>query len=218
MKIFLFALLTALVFTSCTLEQHINFNDDYSGRYEFTMDFSAMKGFMDAAAEEEGEAPQSLTEDMNVDSVVQALNSAPGLSNAVVSEENGKLVIGYDFANVETLNMVMQEMDMTSMLSSASGGKANMDADGAGKSSIERNGKKISFEMADLKDAGDADELQGMGSMMNFNVQMTFPDEIKKVKNKNAIVSGDGKTVTVSANFEELLSGAVSPSMTVKLK
>ena len=60
MRILLFALLAASILSSCTMEQHIRFNEDYSGRYEFTMDYAMMKGFMDAAAEEGGESPTSL--------------------------------------------------------------------------------------------------------------------------------------------------------------
>ena len=177
-----------------------------------------MKGFMDAAAEEGGESPTSLLDEMNVDSIVDVLNARSGISNASIAEvSEGKLIIGYDFNNIETLNLSMQDDAMSSMLQGA-GGDAGMGGSPSSGASITKKGKKITYSTGDMTDVADAEDLEGMGSMMTFNVKMTFPREIKKVKNKDAEISADGKSVTVSANFEELLNGDKKPGMQVKLK
>lgn len=214
MRFLFFALSAALVLSSCTMQQHIHLHDDYSGRYEFSVDFSAMKGFMDASAEEEGEEPKSVLEDMNVDSIVDALNASPGLSNSTVSEVDGKVTFAYDFSDIETLNRTMQESEITSLLS----GGPDMGENPTSEASIKAKGKKVTYTTGDFKDAGSGEELQGMGAMMQFNVKMSFDSPIKSVKNKDAVISSDRKSVIVESNFDELLAGEKNPAMVVKLK
>jgi len=204
-----FAILFA---SSCTLRQSYTFNQDLSGTYELSIDMSAMAALAGGEDGEEdvvGETMKSL----NIDSIQEAMNIQPGISNAVMKEEGMILSFSYNFSNVEVLNTSLKDMDLGSALS----GKEKKNSE---TPSFEVKGKKLKYNSPELDSDSEKDGLEGMegmGGMMKYEVSFKFAQEVKKIKGENATLSYDKKTVVLESNLEEMFSGE-SGLMDVEIK
>ena len=69
----------------------------------------------------------------------------------------------------------------------------------------------------DPKTEDEFEEYGGMmGSMMLYEVVFKFDKPVKKVSNKDYIISPDGKTITYKSNFEDIFKGLLNSSVTIK--
>lgn len=106
-----FSVLLSL-FTSCTITQGYEFNEDFSGVSYIEIDASAMMSLMgdgDEVSDPFSEAMDSI----NIDSLIEATNAKPGIQNASMQNENGVFRFSYDFDNLESLNIMTESEDVT---------------------------------------------------------------------------------------------------------
>ncbi len=214
---FAVVLLLGVLLSSCTIQQDINFNKDFSGKVKFKVDMSQM---MALAGDEEGEEG---SDDMGLDSLelaqgMEELNQQEGLSNAgmEMDDEKGIYTFFYDFANLDALNKAMKESD----ISSTPGGEGKSKIPEAFKY-FTKKGKKINYQIPDLPvpdGGGDMEGMEGMGDMMRYELNLSFASPIKKFKNKHAKLSDDQQTLTIEGSLPDITSKKLDMNTQIKLK
>lgn len=126
------ALIGLFALSSCSIEEEIHFNKDYSGSLKRTFDMrqmismvesmKSMKSESDSSetSEEEPSLPEMLSQadSLNKQSgFTQKLSEIEGISNAnFKADEAGVISFSFDFANIEALNKgynVLREMNNT---------------------------------------------------------------------------------------------------------
>ena len=207
-KLFALLLLVGYV-SSCTLNQHFHFNEDYSGSYTMSFDMSSIMEM--AMAEDSTASEEDMWAEMPFDSLKTVYEGMEGISNVQVKGEGGVLTMSYDYANIESLNKVLENSDM--------GGDEEDEMFGMllGNSTyFEAKGNKLSYNVPDMADMGIADSLSMYMEMVSYTTEFTFEKDVKKVSNENAVVSD--KKITLEGNFGELLKGEKEMSFEAKLK
>lgn len=204
MRTLLTAVASASILSSCTLTLHYQFNDDMSGSHTISFDM----GSMAALTEEDSSGQSEIMAAINADSLEQALNARPGISNAVIAEENGVITAKYDFAELEVLN---GDKSVAEGLLGASVTQA---------AAFRKKGRKLFYTppRLDQMDVGEeAEELGEMSGMLDVAVGFVFDKPIKKVKNPDYRLSSDGRTATFKCSYEELSSGDKAPGTWIKM-
>jgi hypothetical protein len=223
----------SLGFSSCfdILEEY-SFNRDGSGTGKMTVDMSQMIDMMAAF----GSALDSTKsgEDNSIDEMfakneaVESLKRIPGISNVKDLNNRDDKTIGYsfDFANIEALNTAMIAGKENLGLSEMMGGESE-ENETERENSFSLAGKKFKRVM-DMKmdeKAQDDEDGQYMEMAMamfqnnNYTIIYNFDRQVKKVKgNDAALISADGKSVTIKNSLGDLLKGTGTNSCELKLK
>ena len=209
MRFLVLGLLVVLGFGSCTMKQRYTFDKDFSGSEELAIDMSVMGQF----AGGEDSLSKSMEDDLPSDSLIDEINKRPGISNAFVNWKEMVFSIGFDFNNIENLNAAMNEYNATDMFAQLS----KKESSSTREDLFKWKGKKLTFSLGDidLKDF-EMEGMEGMGSMLKYELSVSFAKPIKKLSNKNYELSYDKKTITYKTNMEEMVSGDTNMDFTVK--
>lgn len=230
-------ILMALGFSSCfdILEEY-EFNADGSGKAKMEVDISKMMAFMEGMGSVldstgEGDKTSDSMDEMFQDiETLEALKKIPGISNVVNLNNKETKVIGYsfEFANIEALNAALvvrgSDLGMGDALGMATPPSNETETD----HSIKFEGKKFSRNLDMKMPEGDGEDEEteqaaAMAKMMfkdaKYTLRYTFPRSVKKVKgNDAALVSANGKSVTIENNLGDLLEGNATMTSDIRLK
>ena len=96
-KIIVFFL--SIYLCGCTIDEGYKFNSDLSGNYTFKFDYSALLE-LDSSGNANEEMEKGYVE------MEEELKKIEGISNINISSDNekGKVIVSYDFANLDALN------------------------------------------------------------------------------------------------------------------
>jgi len=158
-----------------------------------------------------------------------------------MDEESGKINFGFGstFTSLEELPEVLENIDQAKQLNS----KSNPQYSKMEESAVGRAAEDM-FEYVDFKYDGNTfsrrlkkdyeqspediealdNEIAEMGEAkdmfgaMSYTLVYNFPKKVKSVTNDNAVISEDGKTVTLEMNFIEMIKSPESMSLDVVLE
>ncbi|WP_026998341.1 hypothetical protein [Eisenibacter elegans] len=207
-------LVLVLSFQACTIEQHIHFKEDFSGKLSQKIDLSGLKMmgemFKQNNEDTEDESAQftpygDMSElDKNLGQAVDSLKEMfaqkgiDGINNLQLkSDKEGLIELVYDFENLQALNGMYTGLKTDGIMPSFLANETRtVPEQPNNKLSFQRKGKKLIFELPSIRQGGlDNDPMQEdlgsnpMGSMMTnmFKTKTTisFERPIAKVKVKN---------------------------------
>lgn len=212
MKKYLFPLFLIVILLStirCTFKQEVTFNEDFSGNYEFSMD---MGGMGDYLKDSTGNSTMDTSE---FSTLVKEMEKTEGISNAYYKLTDEKFAFGMDFNDVKNLNEATQGNTSSSLGMGMMGDDKAKDHQGL---IIKRKKNKITVEETDFTSLKSENKEENMYmSMFEFEYVFHFPKKVKKCNNSHAVISEDGKTITLKGNFEEFIEGDKTNGMVVKL-
>lgn len=227
MKKLLFILVVAL-FASCSVEQHIHFNVDGSGRLKMKMDLNSMQilleaedEFADTTNKTEGNAFNEYMDSLlfHFDEIKKQLETVPGISNAkIIYEKDSNLIyMSYNFVSSSALSK--SYIDQSAMLDEGNSTRVNY---------FSKEKKKFVYKAPNPEGTSTIDitsDEEEMSStpplsegMMAFVMHFSFDQKIKSVSNKEYIISEDGKSVIYKGDFMDLIDHPEKLSIEVKLK
>ncbi|WP_137089533.1 hypothetical protein [Mangrovivirga cuniculi] len=216
----IFSLLAiVLLMSSCfNFKERIFLKKDGSGTYTFTIDMSALKPMMEAfenmadstnTDEEKKEGPKDMTkkfdDDMQKDK--ELLESVDGITNveAISDEETFNFGLKFDFEDVKALNNALNAMNK----------KENENYQEKeffkhSKKSFERvslflDKSELKEEMSEESDEEmtdqDFEQMSQMFGDMTYTTEYVFEQPVKNISNQKAMMSPDGKKVTIETKI-----------------
>jgi len=159
-----------------------------------------------------------------------------------MNEETGDFNFGFGstFKSLEELPQVFEKIEQAKKLNNKGNPQADKMSESAFAKSSENMLEKVGFTYdgktfsrflkEDVEDASNEEmetlksEMEEMGEMkemfeeMSYTLVYNFPKKIKSVTNKNAKISGDGKTVTLKMNFIEMIKSPKDTNLDVVLE
>jgi uncharacterized protein YcfL len=199
MKHLLYIFLTSLLAASCTLEQQVHFNSDWSGNSKMIINSSLMKEF---------EMDSTSAQDSSMIKTSQDLDEIDGVTNVeLYDDKNGDMVVSYDFRDIRVLN--------ASMHTSESAPSVDEEYD-----YFELRGNTIIYKMPPLGvDSTEIAAFKLMSDMIKYKLTLTFDKKIKKLKATNgATIGDDKKSVIWEPTILSLVNGDIDPTIEVTLK
>lgn len=212
----------ALLLTSCLdIVEEVTLNKDGSGKYKMSMDMSEMMQMMmtympDSIKETMDEKDMmdslaTMSNSQEMDSVVEVLEAIEGISNAENKMEGFVMIISYDFANIESLNLASSQGAFTAK---------------QGIKPASYTWKKGRFgrtyNKADLAGDEETEEAMAMAKMMmqdaTFTTLYNFPGKVKKFSNEDAQLENGKRTLRLETSFGEILDDPALMSNEIQFK
>ncbi len=201
--------------SSCTIQENIHFNADFSGNYKIKVDMSALAGFGAAMGDSTATAPESMFTPEQLDSMRMELASVPGITNMSVTEESYVLSMSLDFDKLETF------ASFNAMDPNNTAGNANA------KPRFEKSGNNLvyNFDADAIKEAmgtaseGDDASMDdmGMNEMFTFQTVLTFEKPVKKVQSKIAELNKETNEVVFNYNLKDAIEKGNDWKTTISL-
>lgn len=210
MKKILPVLLAVLFLSGCiNITEEVFLEKNGSGKYVMTLDMEKMMEMMDmlksfapdsatAGKELDGSAMDSLVNTMGGD-----LSAVPGITE-FKKEKQGKstVVVSFRFRDIQALNDAMRKRN------EKSSNKEDLYAFSKGSFEFrDTTNFGLNDAMKELNNAG-SDSLQAAMEMvrammgdMTYTTIYHLPGKVKNISNKDAVISADGKTVTLKVNM-----------------
>lgn len=219
------------LFTSCSIQEEVLFQKDFSGTYKYKLDLSEMMQSLGGGAEE---LP---LEEFNSPERAKELAEALGLNTATIGmDKEGILKITFDFKNLDELNQAYSRLQGT--MSQAMGAGAGNDMSQLKNIEtyeyFQRKGKKLTFtkpikSMEENEELPiDMEEMQGMLEQMEdaLKAEMIIKFEnrkIKKIQPSNMNVEQKENAITIITDLNKTLNSEKNtqqetPKVTIKLK
>lgn len=202
--------------SSCTITQEYHFNRNLSGTASTTIDMTALVEFMKSM--DTTESVQSLdTLDKNFEEMAKQLKEV-GAKNVEFGwkvDKKSILYIKYDFDNIESLNNIMSQSDITGNITKKT---AN---NNTSRAEFSNNGrKKISYKAPDInKDSlFNESDIESMNEYFNFVTIFSFDRKIKTLISESYSISEDKKSILQKASMQEFISNENSQDFEVTLK
>jgi len=215
MKRILFCLTIAvsLLITSCSLNQHIHFNKDWSGSLSYDIDMSSMKDMMGADTTGGG-LGSMLGDSGEFTESMDALKASPGLSNIIVKEDtaNGTFHIGFDFTDLAVLNEVMSGSGLGSLSTDTEKSKEHI------YFALKKN--KLTYKMPPMDNSSTEEmgQMEGIMNMVTFELKISFDKQVKKIKSKTtASISKNKKEVIWKPSLDKLSKGEAGNEILIVL-
>lgn len=219
---FIFALV-AVFFSSCTIQQHIQFNKNLSGTATTTIDMSMLMALMPKKTPGDTSKKQPGMPDIDMSGLMDSLQKGPqmdkmkdikGISNFQykMDKDTKKMTFSYDFKNLDALNRAMAEGGTSNpgaLMGKGMPGAAPKKDKNKGFKYFEKKGRYLVYRIPknDMpKDMGKNMQENPMmsGDMMKFEFKLSFAKKIKKVKTKTAIFKSD-KYVEYKTSIQEMM-------------
>lgn len=222
------------ILSGCVIDNKIHFNKDFSGTYEMSFDLESilmMAAAMDSTqAVSEEQMMEELKSELGSEDLAGELNAQEGISNAqvLVSKVEG-FVVRFDFTDISALNNSFNSLqDELEMM-----GGAGLSTEGGEKEQVDQFqlfGKKLVFrspptseeEMNALGlfsgEEGEENDMSGMGSMFQMNLDFSFDRKIKSVEATGVkIISQEKKRLVAEINLGDMISSG-GYELSVQLK
>ena len=228
-KHFFYILLTILLFQSCSIYTSVHFNKNYSGNYKTEIDLSGLMGLammMDTTGQ--------MTEDQMFEGMGSMFDSLQlresyenieGISNVSMTSEEGKMVIKFDFADLEALNQSYNELQSLSemdQLLSEMEDQLMMDIEEEevvkhvpfvmeGKKTLIHRSEPMGEDMGGLDMLGEGEdmglgEMGDLGDMFDVQLEFSFDRKIKKLEVKGMeIQKQDKRYVKTKVNMSDVM-------------
>ncbi|MFT5777880.1 MAG: hypothetical protein ACI837_000828 [Crocinitomicaceae bacterium] len=194
MKNLLYIVCLSCLAFSCTIQQKIHFNRDWSGTMEYQVDLSSMKEMMESTADSTDSG--DFMNDPEMLAALDKMKSVEGISNVkYVESDEDVLSYSYDFSSIDALNRSFGAGSIMEM-----GGENNP------SSSFILKGNKLTYQLAAVESPlEEEEEGEGIGlEMINYELTISFDREIKKVTGEGTQIS-NGNTMELHTNFSELM-------------
>ncbi|MEM9023334.1 MAG: hypothetical protein AAGB22_06315 [Bacteroidota bacterium] len=201
---------------SCSINQDVSFNKDFSGQYAMKIDLSGAIGMLG----EEGKDKMKPTgkDSVEIAEKIEALGQIEGITNVKMISENAVLGYTFDFANLDALNSAIAEQGFLK--------QSNPSMDRQQK--FVRKGKTFKYEVPNRPNEGEEKEseelsaemeqVMAMAKMMEVNFTFHFAQKVKKFDNKSAVLIDDGKGLKIAGTLEDLDNKSLQLGTEVKLK
>ncbi len=212
-KLHLILIVLTLFTASCTITQDYHFNNDFSGRATTKIDLSQMLQFM-SGQDSAGALGETDTMDRAFVEVAEKYKNL-GAKNVKYgwNEDSTVLYMQYDFDNVDVLNKILASSNANPLLADKS--------ETTEKAKFRVKGKRtLYYDAPELaKDTSvDMSKMEAMKDYYQYKMTFSFDRDIKKVKNKNAVVSPDGKSFEFAGSITDIMSSDFDTDFKVKLK
>ncbi|WP_146185897.1 hypothetical protein [Flavobacterium album] len=215
------SLVMAFLTTSCNFSETITINEKGGGRVSFDIDGSGLMAMAGEEMAKEGEKRMDSTFtfkqllEEKKDSIatlpkaeqdrLKSLEkfSVKMLMDPATSEMKINLFADFDKAN-ELQDMMKAFGNLNSMKKQLGAPDMGGMFQNGSEVTYAYDGKKFSrkVKLVDKpkkkEEGGDEDMYKAMFGESNYELNYTFPKKIKKVSNKNAVISADGKSVKVT--------------------
>jgi hypothetical protein len=223
----LLSVLIVAILSSCSMTTDVMFNRDYSGAYKTTVDFGGvmdMAQSFDPSMAEDGDTGMDELIDPSIKSRYDSIMaSADGISNGQFTTSDDYVVtISFDFDDIESLNAFLARMNETDEDAEAELSEMGMDPGVMGSFAAPSfvlegktviHGAKVPLDPATLgleaEGMGEVDMasmMEGMGNMMDYQVNMTFKKKIKSVTGEGFdILSQEKKSLKTRIDMTNLL-------------
>jgi hypothetical protein len=188
---FFLLILFAVAFSSCSINEKFEFNEDMSGHYSFQFDYSELLAY-DSSGSANMEMDRGYVE------MEEELKKIDGISNILIITDNsiGNVLVKYDFANIDALNQANfnSETNRYNKFFSINKNKLSFTSD-------------FSEELEEFKEPGMNDEelLENIESFIDYKMTFVFPKKIKVIK-LNHFEQMDDKTLQFSLTKENVLN------------
>ncbi|MGB0521396.1 MAG: hypothetical protein ACPGJS_00480 [Flammeovirgaceae bacterium] len=184
MKPLIYLCCIVLFASSCSFDQEIHFNKDWSGNAAFMVDLSTMMAMLppDTTGGGLGGPTESLTKGFT--EMEEEFSKTEGISNVEVEEDKelGKMQIKFDFASIDALNNCLQgEGDMGAVLSN----KDHVFFRVKGKNKLIYEVPKMGESLKEEEPNMNLDQMAGMAAMMRYHLKLTFDRKVKKASSDN---------------------------------
>jgi len=201
MKQFLVFILTIVIFSSCTFDEHFEFNKDWSGSYKATLDFSEMAAFGNELQENEGEAKASeeILPEEKKEEFIRNLNSKDGISKAdlEVNEEEYTVTFSFDYDGLDALNDLKASDFSFDDDSNDDVGMANW--------IMTSKGKKKFFMTLDPNDqTASSEEMDQAGELLKISTTLAFAKPIKSFTGEMAQKGDKANEIIISYDAGQL--------------
>lgn len=229
-----------ILLASCSIQEEIHFNKDFSGKVSYTIDLSSMMSMAKAFAEQDSSG-ESQTEDMDIpieqmEETLGKVQDIEGISNFESnSDEKGIVKFSFDFANLDALNEAYNKAND----SDGFGGFPSMGGMGTEMEEEEestpsapkefithfaKKGKSLVYvprKGIDSKEDENPEAAQmakQMGDMLKLDIKFTFDRRVKKVDAQGMAVYSDENSITISRSLFEAEKEDSKPQVLIKLK
>ncbi|WP_299456275.1 hypothetical protein [uncultured Microscilla sp.] len=219
---FIFSLV-AVFFSSCTIQQHIQFNKNLSGTVTSTIDMSMLMALMPKTTPGDSSTtkPKSSMPDMSMlmDSLkkgpqMDKLKDIKGISNFTynMDKETKKMTFSYDFKNLDALNKALAQGGTSNpgaLMGKNMPGSKPTPAKNKDFKYFVKKGRYITYKMPknDMPDDMGKNMQENpmmSGDMVKFEFKISFARKIKKVKTKSAIFKSDNY-IEYKTNIQEMM-------------
>ncbi len=246
MKKILLLLLAVVSLTSCQITERFYLQESGAVKYETEINFSEMMGFVyDQNTKDSlrriGEFPIDTLinfadlekfDQFKSDTLSEAEKEFMRSMNKtkvrmVMSDTEGKMVIGIDEKDVSSFNSYLKKMNQSLSKLEKEDPKAAGDLAQSGLMNaleIKFDGNKFQRLASnymtgyfDELDDSTAESSRQMMQMFEYKMEYHFPKRIKKSSIENATFSLDGKTMTIEVPMSELLDNPEKYNFTVEL-
>ncbi|MFT7613455.1 MAG: hypothetical protein ACI9J3_002429 [Parvicellaceae bacterium] len=213
--LFCLTIVVTLLVSSCSIKQHVHFKNDWSGSLSYDIDMGSLQDMMGGDSTAGAGIGSVLGDSGEFTTAMEALKVSPGLTNIVVEEDTvkGTFHIAFDFADLATLNDVMSGSGLGSLSTST-----NENSDHT-YFLLKKN--KLTYKMPPMDQTSDEEmgQMDGMMSMITFELNISFDKKVKKIKSKtNAVISSTNKEVIWKPDFEKLSKGEAGNEIQIILE
>ncbi len=216
-SIIFFIFATMLFVASCTITQDYHFNSDMSGTSTTQVDMSQLIEFM-AGMDSTGEGDNSMDTLDQTFANAAATYQQLGAKNVKYgwNDDSTVLFVSYDFDNIDVANKILESGTDADMLGGTTTGK-----EGGKKAQFKAKGsKQLSYKAPEF--ANDTlmnnEEMASMKDYYQYKLSFSFEREIKKLDNKNAVMTPDSKSFEFAGSMFDILSPDFKTDFKVKLK
>ncbi len=183
--------------SSCIITQEVHFNEDFSGNYSFTYDYSEYINFFQSAETEDSLMISAQDFEEMMTELESQITKVYGLDNIDFKSDPDKGIVSFrfDFADISSLN---ESLRLTSVF--------NEDISLSGAVYFELDKKKLYFKRkpVDLSNNVNVDADEDMFHQV-FKIsfekaprKITIPDRSVKILNDGKLVVEEGKLIDIS--------------------
>ncbi len=204
----LLMILPLLFLSSClTVYEKYTLNRDGSGTMEYLIDMSELQSLMQAFSDSTMEGMKSLEVDQSFREFIPGLRAIQGISNVRLTGDAAHYIYGikYDFTGQEALNKAL-----ATILDEKNESSARF---------VELKRKRFTrlpltsseFSSGGLfggNDSTDNSMASRMLDAMDYNISVTFPKRVRKVKSDADISREGDRTVTIRATFNQIIQNS----------
>ncbi|WP_294820270.1 hypothetical protein [uncultured Flavobacterium sp.] len=234
-------LIMAFFTTSCTFSETIVINENGSGKVSFDIDGSGLMAMAGDKMAEDGEKriDSSFTFKELLAEKADSISKLPKEEQArLKSLERFTVKMLVDPASKEmTINMFadFDKADNLQDMMNLFGNMSNMNkkAGQPDMGGLFQNGSEVTYKYDGKKfvrgvkmvdkpkkkdEEGDEEMYKAMFGESNYQLNYTFPKKVKKVSNKNAVISADKKTVTLTYPLSEFFDNPKAMALDVEFE
>ncbi len=199
-----------LLLSNCHITQEYHFNKDLSGSYRFEIQMEELINMI-KMTDTTGKTEESLERlDTSLAEVARKYEEM-GLKNVEIGQKdnNTSIYVRFDFANIESLNSIFEQMNQ---------GK-NLLSDYQGPAIHHKGTRNISFDYPkEIQSQDSSGKLDAMKGFITFENKFSFDRKIKKLDNPNAILSDDKKSFIIKGKVEDVLDKKIMLDTKIKLR